>query len=166
MTFFRHLHIYCQVILCCLHFRLFPRAKKYYRKNGHNAQWFHSSWSILLKRVNIPGSWFPSCFFSEKIHPFFEFRFFSISAPNSVRKMRHRCSIQTIFSPSGLTPGTAQHAMRNLAIPTSSWSAGNSQRGLTWTSPCSWRTWSLTSSQRLLKYSSLSTMPKWQKSSS
>ena len=45
-------------------------------------------------------------FFLRKIHPFFEFRFFSISAPNSVRKMRHKCSIQTIFSPSGLTPGT------------------------------------------------------------
>ena len=51
--FFRHLHIYCQVILPCLHLRLFWRAKNIAEKMDTNAQWFHSSWSILPQRVNI-----------------------------------------------------------------------------------------------------------------
>ena len=32
---FRHLQMNCQVILSCLHLRLFRRSKKYCRKNGH-----------------------------------------------------------------------------------------------------------------------------------
>ena len=46
---FALLHIYCQVILPCLQ----PSTISNSEKMDTNAQWFHSSWSILLKRVNI-----------------------------------------------------------------------------------------------------------------
>ena len=62
--FFRHLHIYCQVILPCLHLRLFWRAKNIAEKMDTNAQWFHSSWSILPQRVNIRVRGFHLVFYS------------------------------------------------------------------------------------------------------
>ena len=62
--FFRHLHIYCQVILPCLHLRLFWRAKNIAEKMDTNAQWFHSSWSILPQRVNIRVHGFHLVFFT------------------------------------------------------------------------------------------------------
>ena len=43
------LHIDCQVILACLQSSTISNSEKMDTK----AQWFHSSWSILLKRVNI-----------------------------------------------------------------------------------------------------------------
>ena len=50
------LHIYWQVILFRLFrttFDYFEQRKKTAEKIDTNAQWFHCSWSILLKRVNI-----------------------------------------------------------------------------------------------------------------
>ena len=59
MAFSPVLHIYCQVILPCLQ----PSTIANSEKMDTNAQWFHSSWSILLKRVNIRVRGFHLVFF-------------------------------------------------------------------------------------------------------
>ena len=52
-TFSPLLHFYCQVILPCLQPSTISNNEKNAEKIDTNAQWFHCSWSILLKRVNI-----------------------------------------------------------------------------------------------------------------
>ena len=59
MAFSPLLQIYCQVILPCLQ----PLTISNSEKMDTNAQWFHSSWSILLKRVNIRVRGFHLVFF-------------------------------------------------------------------------------------------------------